>query len=604
MANLRTNNLSGEQGQNAYRGSVHFPQVHNSTDYLQLDPSLNPANQFNFLHNGTTDFTIEFWIHPKQGNNRQTVFSTGGNSSGIGFAVRIMEDGASGGSNGYKVLCQFSRGSSGNYLGFLGGNIDNKGYSHVALVFTTSNKQLAIYINGQLTNSSDLDGTANGTFGSGDFSQGNHVNAGTFGREPSTANLYLHQAHLSNFRIVKGKTVYTANFTPPQSELTVIDGTILLAFQDSTDPTKEATGQIIDAYGQLASPDQFKILKHVPPVGVDAGNAFGGPIQQSSQGYMYFPAGGTVERVMVNNNFGTRGLVFQGLTYPNAPSSSYLNSIEFITVASLGNATDFGDLISKANSGAGAGNLTRGIQVAGNDPSGATNVIQFVTIATTGNAQDFGDVGYERCNSGAVSNQTRLVYSGGEGTSSPYPKLNNIEFITFATTGNGTDFGDQVTLVNSPYGVSSPTRGVFMGGAGATPVIQKIEIATTGNSVLFGDLTSALYNVRGTITNGHRGVIAGGVISPTGRVNNIDYITIQSGGKSITFGDLTDARDPSNLSSMTRGVMLSGDYPANVNIMDFIEIMTTGNAVDFGDCNKSAASSTASNGHGGLADAM
>ena len=108
MANLRTNNLSGEQGQNAYRGSVHFPQVHNSTDYLQLDPNDNPANQFNFLHNGTTDFTIEFWIHPKQGNNRQTVFSTGGNSSVIGFAVRIMEDGASGGSNGYKVLCQFS----------------------------------------------------------------------------------------------------------------------------------------------------------------------------------------------------------------------------------------------------------------------------------------------------------------------------------------------------------------------------------------------------------------------------------------------------------------------------------------------------------------
>ena len=161
-----------------------------------------------------------------------------------------------------------------------------------------------------------------------------------------------------------------------------------------------------------------------------------------------------------------------------------------------------------------------------------------------------------------------------------------------------------MTLVNSPYGVSSPTRGVYMGGAGATPTIQSIQIDTTGDSVLFGDLTQSLYNVRGTITNGHRGVIAGGVISPTGRVNNIEYITIQSGGQSIDFGDLTDARDPSNLSSMTRGVMFSGDYPANVNIIDFIEIMTTGNAVDFGDCNKSAGSSTASNGHGGLADDM
>ena len=176
--------------------------------------------------------------------------------------------------------------------------------------------------------------------------------------------------------------------------------------------------------------------KLTPPVGVDAGNIFGGAITMNSSAWMYFPTGSTEERVPINNNFGTRGLVFQGLTYPSAPSSTYLNTIEFITVASLGNATDFGDLISKNNAGAGAGNLTRGIQVSGNDPSGATNVIQYVTIATTGDATDFGDVGYERCNSGAVSNQTRLVYSGGEGMSSPYPKLNTIEFITFASTGN------------------------------------------------------------------------------------------------------------------------------------------------------------------------
>ena len=67
MANLRTNNLSGEQGRNAYRGSVHFPQVHNSTDYL----TIGSAGDFNFLHNGTSDWTAEFWVHPKQNNNRQ-----------------------------------------------------------------------------------------------------------------------------------------------------------------------------------------------------------------------------------------------------------------------------------------------------------------------------------------------------------------------------------------------------------------------------------------------------------------------------------------------------------------------------------------------------
>ena len=33
--------------------------------------------------------------------------------------------------------------------------------------------------------------------------------------------------------------------------------------------------------------------KVIPPFGVDAGNTFGGPIQQSTQGYMYFPTGRT-----------------------------------------------------------------------------------------------------------------------------------------------------------------------------------------------------------------------------------------------------------------------------------------------------------------------
>ena len=280
MANLRTNNLSGEQGQNAFRGSLGFHGGENSTDYLQV----GSAGDFNYLHDGTSDWTVEFFIRPSKVNDRQTVFSTGGNSSQIGFACRIMEDGASGGSNGYKVLCQFSRGASGNYLGFLGGVIDNKDFSHVALVFTTSNKQLAIYINGQLTNSSDLDGTAEGTFGSGNFSSSNSSYALTIGRENYSTTLYLDSAFLSNLRIVEGETVYTAAFTPPTSELTIIPNTTLLCCQDSMNPTQEATGKTITANGNFADLDFVKQQPVViPKVGVDAGNTFGGTIQQSSE---------------------------------------------------------------------------------------------------------------------------------------------------------------------------------------------------------------------------------------------------------------------------------------------------------------------------------
>ena len=104
MANLRTNNLSGEQGQNAYRGSLGFHDNENSTDYLQV----GSAGDFNYLHDGTSDWTVEFFIRTQKLNHRQTVFSTGGNSSEIGFACRIMEDGASGGSDGYKVCLLYT----------------------------------------------------------------------------------------------------------------------------------------------------------------------------------------------------------------------------------------------------------------------------------------------------------------------------------------------------------------------------------------------------------------------------------------------------------------------------------------------------------------
>ena len=721
MANLRTNNLSGQGGRNAIKGSVVF-----GSDETPAGLRIEDNSELEL--GSETHWTIEFWISLNgsvHGDYDVVLGKGSGSGDNYEYYIEIMSD------NTLDFLTT-TAGTAWDFQQQITPVLQHDSWHHIALVRNGSgSNSLKSYVNGQEYGSFTAQNihTSSYPFGIGYYA-GLHAGLSLAGN-----------ATLSNLRICKGHAVYTANFEPPRYELKshYIDGddkTVLLCCQDSDNPLQEATGKTITGFGryeylndtevvlngtfetdtsswttqgdtveinnrrlkiirsgtfgsatqqvcirlspnttykfrgrieQSGSPgsalirlsqysngngtiffngaygtgvhetifnynsgggfyvsaiagngnvtgiwDDISVKAHniglppknIPPSGSDAGNTFNGAISMNSPNYMYFPTGNTEQRVTVNNNFGTRGLVFQGLTYPSAPNRSFLNSIEYITVATKGDATDFGDLISGNNAGAGAGNLTRGIQVSGNVEDGGSNVIQYVTIATTGNATDFGDVGYTLCNSGAVSNQTRLVYSGGESPVSPNPQLNNIEFITFATTGNGVDFGDQMDTVNSPYGVSSPTRGVYMGGSGATPTIQSIQIATTGDSVLFGDLTSALYNVRGTITNGHRGVVAGGVISPTGRVNNIEYITIQSGGQSIDFGDLTDARDPSNLSSMTRGVMLSGDYPANVNIMDFIEIMTTGNAVDFGDCNKSAASSTASNGHGGLADDM
>ena len=76
-----------------------------------------------------------------------------------------------------------------------------------------------------------------------------------------------------------------------------------------------------------------------------------------------------------------------------------VDSIEYITFSSRGNAIDFGNLTTtKHYYGSGTSSSTRGIFAAGEKYSPQTyrTEIDYITIATTGNAADFGDVTQSR----------------------------------------------------------------------------------------------------------------------------------------------------------------------------------------------------------------
>ena len=81
----------------------------------------------------------------------------------------------------------------------------------------------------------------------------------------------------------------------------------------------------------------------------------------------------------------------RGLFALGANDSGTYNNIEFITIATTGNAQDFGDLSETEVYKAGMSSSTRGLFAGGSDPS-VSNVIDFVTIQTTGNSTDFGDI--------------------------------------------------------------------------------------------------------------------------------------------------------------------------------------------------------------------
>jgi hypothetical protein len=197
----------------------------------------------------------------------------------------------------------------------------------------------------------------------------------------------------------------------------------------------------------------------------------------------------------------TRGL-FAGGYYSSGSTTTCV--IDYVTIATTGNATSFGNLWTQTRYNGSCASTTRGI-IAGGD---ASNIIGYVTIGTTGNTTDFGDLTVGRWCLGSCSNSTRGLFAGGQSSTSGYPGVNVIDYITIASTGNATDFGDLTASRGSygsgGWGLASTTRGVF-GGAYDFNIIDYVTIASVGNATDFGDL-NGISPVGATASSVHGGL--------------------------------------------------------------------------------------------------
>ena len=261
-----------------------------------------------------------------------------------------------------------------------------------------------------------------------------------------------------------------------------------------------------------------------------------------------------------------------------------ISTIDYINISTLGNAINFGNLLTASVPGNGSfASSTRGIFAATSIPG--SNVIEYITIASEGNSIDFGDLTQSRFRiGGGLSSSTRGIFGGGRVPTA----VNTIDYVTIASIGNALDFGDLTVARRSPGGFSSPTRGIFVGGYIAptySNVIDFITISSTGNAVDFGDsIYSGGYGAG--CSNSVRGFVLGGYYQDGATFSKtIGYVTIATTGNALDFGNLTIARPyASAVSSSTRGVCSNGlGSPAHHNVMDYITISTAGNAQDFGD---------------------
>ena len=83
----------------------------------------------------------------------------------------------------------------------------------------------------------------------------------------------------------------------------------------------------------------------------------------------------------------TRGVVAGG----EETNNNRTNKIDYFTIQTTGNATDFGDLTTSKQEVAAFADATRGC-FAGGSTGSVTNVIEYLTIQTLGNTTDFGDL--------------------------------------------------------------------------------------------------------------------------------------------------------------------------------------------------------------------
>jgi len=234
---------------------------------------------------------------------------------------------------------------------------------------------------------------------------------------------------------------------------------------------------------------------------------------------------------------GSRGVVAGGY------SSGVRSSIDYITIATPGNSAAFGVLSAGGRYYfAGASSKSRGLFLGGNTGTTDTSDIQYVTISVASNSSTFGSLLQTRQYHASASDGSRAIVAGGYApASAALAGAGSIEYVTIATTGNGTSFGSLSVARYYLTGASNDTFGIFFGGYTTvnSSEMDYITIATAGNATHFGNLSISRYSPTAT-SNNSRAVVAGGW--STSPMSNIDYVNMSTPGASSTFGALSVAR--------------------------------------------------------------
>ena len=197
------------QNFNPYQTGYYSYQFVTRTDYVSL-----PATTL--LTTFTGDFTFEAWIYPTDTSVTYwgiwDARQTGGTANAMIFALDPLDSPVTGQGRLMYYNGSYNRGT---------GTVYYNQWSHIA--FVRAGSTMTFYINGTAGGTSTVSGTQTASATS------NPIYIGS--KDTGVSGAYGTVGYISNFRIVNGLAMYTANFTPSTTPLLPVPSTVLLVAQ-------------------------------------------------------------------------------------------------------------------------------------------------------------------------------------------------------------------------------------------------------------------------------------------------------------------------------------------------------------------------------------
>ena len=435
----------------------------------------------------------------------------------------------------------------------------------------------------------------------------------------SSSNSNDLQGNISNYRVVKGKAIYTKNFKIPMRELEVTPETILLACQSKTDATLEKTGKTITANGNASACHLTPgLLTPVPIAG--AGSAITGSVEFDG-----FRAGLTLPK-STDFAFGTGDFTIEG--WFNVSDTGAIRTIfdsrntDTLTLGIFVGINDNDNLYTYGfPSGTGVTNygipkhgewhhfavvrngsngfvFLNGIKVSGSIDTSSTNYTQQGASIGQPSKDAFADNLYRfkgflsniRVNKGTALYTDNFI--------PPTRELKRVPGTVLLCCQDSNDPTQEVTRKSISLNGFYTYDTVVQSGITTTPTPSNFTPQVGDDrKVTFEGVTRINSNAYFYLPTGDtesrdkgagtRGISFGGS-DASNRINTINFINISTTGHAKDFGDLLDKINQQAAAGSTTRAISAGGFGTSpvtneIVTMNYITTASTGDALDFGD---------------------